>query len=138
VEALLFELLLESTTNAHRQLESVAKDDVATNDSQRPYDIGLRARQIILHHNPFVVVSLYNMYILREKRGIHVSDPSFALDLDERGITPTHLADEDPDQPKPSSEEGQGTIQNKLPESVVHNDSFGRYSIIIGDVITAT
>jgi hypothetical protein len=49
------------------------------------------------------------------------------LKLGKAGITLTHLADEHPDQPEPSCDEGQGTIDGELSESVIHNYSFVRF-----------
>jgi len=49
------------------------------------------------------------------------------LKLSKAGITLTHLADEHPDQPEPSCEEGQGTIEDELSESVIHNYSLDRF-----------
>jgi len=56
------------------------------------------------------------------------------LKLDDDGITLTHLSNEHPDEPEPSCDEGQGTIDDELSESVIHNYSLNRFHYMRGNL----
>jgi hypothetical protein len=86
--------------------------------------ISTKLLNIIILSVGFIICSV-NPAICREKRE-SVSGLSF-LKLSKASITFTHLADEHPDQPEPSCEEGQDAIKDELSESVIHNYSLDRF-----------